>query len=417
MTNRTSDVLVLGGGVIGLACAYFLLEAGRSVTVLEQGTVGCAASHANCGTLTPSHAAPLAMPGTLAMALRWLLKPDAPLRIAPRADPALLRWLLGFAARCNWRDALHATAAKAPLLQRSRLLIEEIVRKESLDCEFAASGTLNVYRDPRAFAEARAVHERLAPFAPLAEVLDEKATLVREPALKPGIAGALFHPGDAQLRPDRYVAELARVVRAKGGTIEESTRIDGILRDGSRVSAVRTSRGDFSGREVVFALGAWSPRFARPLGLRIPIQPGKGYSITYTRPQRCPRIALTLKEPSVCVTAWRSGYRLGSTMEFAGYDTRLNRVRLDALRRGAAQFLHDAEGPAVVEEWYGWRPMTPDDLPVLGRVEGTDNLLMATGHGMLGVTMSAGTGLLVSELACGRPPSIDCAPFAAARFN
>jgi D-amino-acid dehydrogenase len=417
MTNRTSDVLVLGGGVIGLACAYFLLEAGRSVTVLEQDNAGGAASHGNCGTLTPSHAAPLAMPGTLATALRWLFKRDAPLRIAPRLDPALLRWLAAFATRCNWRDALHATAAKAPLLQRSRLLIEEIVRREALDCEFAASGTLNVYRDPRAFAEARAVHERLAPFAPAIEVLDETATLAREPALKAGISGALFHAGDAQLRPDRYVAELARVVRAKGGVIEERTRIDGILREGSRIRAVRTTHGDFSGREIVFALGAWSPQFARPLGLRIPIQPGKGYSITYTRPQRCPRIALTLKEPSVCVTAWGSGYRLGSTMEFAGYDTRLNRVRLDALRRGAAQFLHEPEGPAVIEEWYGWRPMTPDDLPVLGRVDGIDNLLMATGHGMLGVTMSAGTGLLVSELACGRQPSIDCTPFAPARFN
>ena len=417
MTTRTSDVLVLGGGVIGLACAYYLLAAGRSVTVLEQGTAGCAASHGNCGTLTPSHAAPLAMPGTIATALRWLLKPEAPLRIAPRVDPALLRWLLGFAAHCNWRDALHATAAKAPLLQRSRLLIEELVRTEGLDCEFEASGTLNVFRDRSAFEQACGLHERLADFAPPVEVLDEATTLAREPALKRGIAGALFHPGDAQLRPDRYVAELARVVRAKGGVIEERTRIDTILRERGRITRVRTSQGDFGGRDIVFALGAWSPRFARSLGLRIPIQPGKGYSITYTRPVLCPRIPLTLKEPSVCVTAWGSGYRLGSTMEFAGYDTRLNRVRLDALRHGAAQFLHEPEGPAVVEEWYGWRPMTPDDLPVLGRVEGIDNLLMATGHGMLGVTMSAGTGLLVSELACGRSPSLDCTPFAPARFN
>jgi D-amino-acid dehydrogenase len=417
MTTRTSDVLVLGGGVIGLACAYYLLEAGRGVTVLEQGSAGCAASHGNCGTLTPSHAAPLALPGTLGTALRWLLKPDAPLRIQPRWDPSLLRWLLGFAAHCNWRDALRATAAKAPLLQRSRQLIEELVRKENLDCEFEPSGTLNVFRDPAMFEHACALHERLAPFAPPAEVLDAAATLAREPALKPGVAGALFNPGDAQLRPDRYVAELARVVRAKGGLIEERTRITGFTREGTRIAKVATDRGDFSAGEVVLALGAWSPQWARELGLRIPIQPGKGYSITYTRPTRCPRIPLTLKEPSVCVTAWGSGYRLGSTMEFAGYDTQLNRTRLDALRRGAAAFLHEPEGPAVVEEWYGWRPMTPDDLPVLGRAPGVDNLLLATGHGMLGVTMSAATGLLVSEVACGRSPSLDLAPFAAARFT
>ena len=417
MTTRTSDVLVLGGGVIGLACAYYLLEAGRSVTVLEQGTVGCGSSHGNCGTLTPSHAAPLAMPGMIGTALRWLFRPDAPLRIKPRLDPDLLRWLLGFAGRCNWRAFDAALRAKAPLLLRSRALIEELVRKEGLDCEFEALGTLNVFRDAANFEHACALNERLAAVGLHVQVLDGATALSREPALKAGVAGALFHPGDAQLRPDRYAAELARIVRAKGGNIAEGTRVEACVRDGARIARVATTQGDFSGRDIVLALGSWSPRLARTLGLRIPIQPGKGYSITYTRPARCPRIPLTLKEPSVCVTAWGSGYRLGSTMEFAGYDATLNRTRLDALKRGAAAFLHEPEGPVVVEEWYGWRPMTPDDLPVLGRAPGLDNLVLATGHGMLGVTMSAGTGQLVGELVTGRPPSLDLAPFAAARFG
>jgi len=149
----------------------------------------------------------------------------------------------------------------------------------------------------------------------------------------------------------------------------------------------------------------------------VPIQPGKGYSITYSRPALAPRMPLVLKERSVCVTAWSSGYRLGSTMEFAGYDTSLNRTRLDALRRGAAEYLHEPEGPAVVEEWYGWRPMTPDDLPVLGRTPQADNLVLATGHGMLGVSMSAITGFLISEVVTGQPPSLDLAPYNAARFG
>ena len=416
MDDRKTDVLVLGGGVIGLACAYYLLRAGRSVSVLEQGTAGCASSHGNCGTLTPSHAGPLAAPGTIAQALRWLLKPDAPLRIRPRADAALARWLFAFARRCNDRDWTAATRAKTPLLQRSRALIETLVREQHLDCEFEAIGTLNVYRDPANFEKARVLVGRLAEFGVRSDVLDAAATLAREPALKPGVAGALFHPDDASLRPDRYVAELARIVRAAGGRIEEGVRVDGFVTDGSRIAQVVASNGRHAGREVVLALGAWSPRLARNLGLRIPIQPGKGYSITYTRPARCPRLPLTLKEPSVCVTAWGSGYRLGSTMEFAGYDERLDRVRLDALRRGAAGFLFEPEGPEVVEEWYGWRPMIPDDLPVIGRARGIDNLILATGHGMLGVTMSAGTGELVAEIATGRPASLDIAPFAASRF-
>ena len=184
------------------------------------------------------------------------------------------------------------------------------------------------------------------------------------------------------------------LVRAKGGAIEEGTRIESIEREGARIARVRTSRGDFSGREVVLALGAWSPMLARQLGLRSADPARQGLFDHLHAPAARPRMPLVLKERSVCVTAWSSGYRLGSTMEFAGYDTSLNRTRLDALRRGAAEYLHEPEGPDVVEEWYGWRPMTPDDLPMLGRAPGVDNLVLATGHGMLGVSMSAISGLL-----------------------
>lgn len=417
MNGKQADVLVLGGGAIGLACALTLLEAGRSVTVLDQGRVGGGSSHGNCGTLTPSHAMPLAQPGMVATALRWLMKPDAPLRIKPGFDPALWRWLLGFAAHCNLRDCLRATAAKAPLLVRSRQLIEALVRERGLDCEFDALGTLYVFRDPRGFEHLRQEVAVLAEYGIAAEPMDGATTLAYEPALKPGVAGSVLFPGDGQLRPDRYVAELARLVRESGGTIVEGTRIDGLVRDGGRIVSVATDAGAYEARDIVYALGAWSPAFAKPLGVRIPIQPGKGYSITYTRPERCPRIPLSLKEPSVCVTAWGSGYRLGSTMEFAGYDTRLNRTRLDALRRGAAEFLHEPEGASMVEEWYGWRPMTPDDLPLLGRVPEVSNVVMATGHGMLGISLSAVTAQIVGDVVTGAPPSFDLAPFSPARFG
>ena len=410
------DVLILGGGVIGLACAYYLLEAGRGVTVLEQGTAGCGSSHGNCGTLTPSHATPLAMPGVIGPALRTLFDPDAPLRIAPRFDPRLWKWLFGFARRCNWNDFRAATRAKAPLLLESRRLIEALIAKESLDCEFESSGTLYVFRNEAEFERSRWLPQALGEIGLPIETLEGAAVDAMEPALKPGAAGGYFNPGDAHLRPNRYVEGLAALVRKKGGTIEEGARIESVAREGTRIVRVATGRGDFSGREVVLALGAWSPTLARQVGLDLPIQPGKGYSITYERPKLAPRIPLVLKERSVCVTAWSSGYRLGSTMEFAGYDTSLNRTRLEALRRGAAEYLHEPEGPAVVEEWYGWRPMTPDDLPMLGRAPGIENLVLATGHGMLGVSMSAITGLLVSEVVTGRPPSLDLAPYLVSRF-
>jgi D-amino-acid dehydrogenase len=416
MNEGDADVLILGGGVIGLACAHYLLAEGRSVRLLELGTVGGGASWGNCGTLTPSHAPPLAAPGMVGQALRWMLSPSAPLYIKPRWDPALMRWLLAVAGRCNARDWRASGLAKGALLRYSRALVEDLVSGQNLDCGFEAGGFHYVFRSARALHRQQRDLPLLAELGIEARVLDGAALAADEPALKPGMAGALFFPGDAQLRPDRYTAELARIVRAAGGVIEEGVRVTGLERGRHGIEAVQTSEGRRRAGKVLVAMGAWSPEFARMIRLPIPIQPGKGYSITYDRPALAPRRPLVLKERSVCVTAWDDGFRLGSTMEFSGYDDRLNRTRLDALERGAAEYLHEPVGPVKRQEWCGWRPMTTDDLPLLGRVPGHNNLWLATGHGMMGVGMSAGTGRLVADLMLGREPALDPAPYAPARF-
>ncbi|WP_176693125.1 NAD(P)/FAD-dependent oxidoreductase [Arenimonas terrae] len=416
MNEGDADVLILGGGVIGLACAHYLLAEGRSVRLLELGTVGGGASWGNCGTLTPSHAPPLAAPGMVGQALRWMLSPSAPLYIKPRWDPTLMRWLLTVAGRCNARDWRASGLAKGALLRYSRALVEELVTGQGLDCGFEAGGFHYVFRSERALRRQQRDLPLLAELGIEARLLDGAALAADEPALKPGMAGALFFPGDAQLRPDRYTAELARIVRAAGGVIEEGVRVTGLERGRHGIEAVQTSEGRRRAGRVLVAMGAWSPEFARMIRLPIPIQPGKGYSITYDRPGLAPRRPLVLKERSVCVTAWEDGFRLGSTMEFSGYDDRLNRTRLDALERGAGEYLHEPVGPVKRHEWCGWRPMTTDDLPLLGRAPGHNNLWLATGHGMMGVGMSAGTGRLVADLMLGREPAVDPAPYAPARF-
>ena len=419
--SSSTDVLIVGGGVIGLACAYYLLQSGRGVTVLDRGPIGSGSSHANCGTLTPSHAPPLAAPGMIGKALGWMLRPDAPLYIAPRFDPALWRWLWRFARRCNQRDWLQAAQDKAALLHASRTLIETLVRDEQLDCEFAADGVLYAFRDSRVFEETIADRDALADLGIPSEVWDAATLRMREPALRDDMVGGMWLPGDASLRPDRYVAELARIVHAAGGTIIENCAVTGFRRDGARITAVATTQAEIapheiSARDIILATGAWSPSFAKQLGIALPIQPGKGYSITYDAPALMPRRPLLLKERSVCVTAWGSGFRLGSTMEFSGYDERLNRKRLDALERASCEYLREPVGTVKREEWFGWRPMTWDDLPILGRAPDCENLWLATGHGMLGVSMSAITGLLLSELITGHAPSLDMAPYSAQRF-
>ncbi|MGN6314031.1 MAG: NAD(P)/FAD-dependent oxidoreductase [Rhodanobacteraceae bacterium] len=417
MNSPKDDVLILGGGVIGLACALALRRAGASVRVLEQAAPGHGASHGNCGTLTPSHAIPLSVPGVRWKALRWMAKRDAPLYINPRPDPERWRWLLAFARRCRTDLARHSALARCAILQRSHALLPQWLAEEGIDCDYARHGTLYAFREARVLQAERADVEWLHELGLTAEVLDAQAVLAMEPALKPGVVGGVRHPDDAQLRPDKWVAGLARRVFERGGVIETEAQIEGFDCANGRINAVRTSRGTFAGERIVFALGAWSPRVARQLGMRLPMQPGKGYSITTSRPDPCPRTALVLREAGVCVTAWASGFRLGSTMEFSGYDTTLNRTRLDALRRGARAYLHAPFGDQLQEEWWGWRPMCVDEVPLIGPSTRWSNLLLATGHGMLGVSMSAATGELIAAQVAGIRTAIDPAPFAPSRFG
>jgi D-amino-acid dehydrogenase len=418
MDRSRSDVLIMGGGVIGLACALYLLKAGASVRVLEQGLPGNGSSHGNCGTITPSHAAPLTMPGMVGTALRSLLRRDAPLYVNPRPDAARARWLLGFARHCNWRDFQRAGEARGAMLARSRVLLEELVQSDGLACEFEAVGELYVYREARRLREDRPHVDLLRSIGMDVRELDGDEALALEPCLREGVAGALLHPDDARLRPDRYVAELARRVRELGGAIETGARVDEFVFDGERISHVRTTGGVFSGDRVVMALGAWSPLVGKLLGIRLPMQPGKGYSLTWERPpEQPPRHSLVLREAAVCVTPWRSGYRLGSTMEFSGFAEGLNDVRLEALRRGAAAYLREPEGRGDAQPWWGWRPMSVDEVPIVGPSTRWSNLAYATAHGMLGISMSAATGELLASLLAGPAPVLDPSPYAPARFG
>lgn len=414
-TAPRDDVLILGGGVIGLSCALALLRAGRGVTIVEQNTIGSGSSHGNCGTITPSHL-PLNAPGTIEKALKWLLQADAPLRIAPTLDLTRLAWLLRFAGQCTPERYAATARTKLALLQASRARLSTLINDEGLDCEFVDSGTMYVWHSAAGFDAAEAEYRMLRRLGVAIERFDGASARAQEPALNDRIVGGHWHPDDARLRPDRYVAELRRRVVELGGIIVEHAEVTGFRGDGQRLTGVETTRGDYTAAHFVYALGAWSPRLGRALGLRLPIQPGKGYSITYSRPAQPPTIPLVLKERSVCVTSWASGYRLGSTMEFAGYDTTLNRTRLDALTRGAAEYLREPLGPAVEEEWYGWRPMTWDDLPIIGPAPGLQNLTLATGHGMLGVSLSAITGALVAAEVTGNEAPLDPAPYLPRRF-
>jgi D-amino-acid dehydrogenase len=415
--SATGHVIVVGGGVIGAACAYYLSKAGGRVTILDKGEFGKGCSHANCGFVCPSHVLPLATPGAVGRTIKALLAKDSPFYIKPRLAPSLWSWLLHFARRCNVRDMMESARAIQALLNSSRVLFDELIREEALDCEWETRGLLFVFRTPEAMEDYAETDKLLREsFGVGAKRYDGEAVTNLEPALKPGLAGGWLHETDAHLRPDRLMAEWRRVLQGRGVTIREHCEVHAIERDPGRARAVVTTQGLASADTFVFATGAWTPLLSKHLGCKIPIQPGKGYSITMPRPARCPIYPLIFEEHRVAATPMRTGYRLGSTMEFAGYDTSLQRERLSLLKDGASPYLHEPFREPVVERWYGWRPMTYDSKPIIDRSPKFDNVWIAAGHNMLGLSMATATGKLVAELLSGERPHLDVQPYSVARF-
>lgn len=411
-------VIVVGGGVIGACCAYYLTKSGRPVTILDRGEFGRGCSHANCGFVCPSHVLPLAAPGAVRSALATLVQGNSPLKIRPATVLANLGWFSGFARRCNARDMLAAGRAIQALLDSSRDLFEDLIRDESIACEWEAKGLLFVFRSQKASEHYAATDDLLREqFGLRSRRFDANELIDFEPALKPGCDGGVLYESDAHLRPDRLMAELRRVLTGLGVEIREHCEATGFVRDGTTARALRTASGDIAGDHFIIATGAWTPLLNRELGCRVPIQPGKGYSITMPRPAIYPSYPLIFEEHRVAVTPFQSGYRLGSTMEFAGYETTLNRSRLSILTDAAKLYLREPLAEPVQQEWWGWRPMTYDGLPVIDRSPAMANVLIAAGHNMLGLSMAPATGKLVAEMLVGEKPHIEPLPYRLGRFG
>ena len=403
--------------MIGCASAYYLVRQGWSVTLLERQHIGSGASHGNCGYVCPSHAMPLSGPGVVAHTLPSLFKRGSPLAIPPRFDPALWKWLIQFSRQCTNDRMMHAARGRNALLASSMNLYRGIVREESIDCEWTDNGLLLVYKSQKEFDSYRATANLLKQeFGIEAVRYCGKEVKELEPALKSGMAGGWHFPGDAHVRPDKMLAGLKRAIEQRGGVIRENVEVLSIHTEAGRVVAVETSTGPLTADLTVLATGAEAPQFAKAIGCRLPIQPGKGYSLTMASLSRPPRIPMIFEEHHVAVTPLESAFRVGSTMEFTGYDRSLNAKRLALLRKSAAEHLAEPLPEKVDEEWAGWRPMSVDGLPCIGRAPGASNLIVAAGNGMIGLATAPATGKLVAEIASDVTPHLDAEPYSLSRF-
>ena len=395
---------VVGGGVIGLATAWYLRKEGAEPFVVEAGAAGGGCSRENLGWVCPSISTPLPTPGLTWKSLAWALRRDGPLNLRPAALPGLLPWLLRFRSHCNRADWERGVRKLAELNARTMELYDGLA-DDGVDFEISRSGLLLAFRERDGAEERRAQLAAVAAAgASVWREVDRDEVYELEPMLRPGFVRGFLVETDRHVRPETLTAGLAAALRERGVEIVEGTTVAGFREEGRRVTALRTTAGDLGVDAVVLAAGASTRALARKLGWRIPLTAGKGYSVTIERPANQLRRPLYLGDARVGLTPFVGALRFGGTMELSGVNERLDGARVRALRRAVGRDLDIPEARDGGREWVGMRPMVPDTLPVVGRVPSRENVFVNTGHQMLGVTLALGCGRVVggSELRPGQ---------------
>ena len=393
-------VIVVGGGVIGVCCAYFLAKAGADVTLVERDEIGGGASFGNAGTIAAGHP-PLNKPGRIRRSILELLNPKSPLYIPVRWDPGLLRWLWTFRTFCTEHHLAASMDALAPLGHASLDLFDALIESEGLDCNYERRGYYEICRTKRGLAEVTRDAAMMRPhgFHPREMHGDELREV--EPAILEGVTGGIYFPEAATCDPHRFVLELAdRSVRL-GARIETGRGVSEILSSGSAAKGVRLEDGEsVEADAVVLATGAYSAVLTKKFGLHLPVRAGKGYHRDLEPAeggQDALSIACVLAETSVFCTPMPGFTRLAGTLEFSGVNHRMRPRRLKQLTAAAEVYLDGVSNAVIRSEWCGLRPCTPDGIPYVGPVPGQSGLFVANGHAMLGLTLGPVTGKLMEE--------------------
>jgi len=414
------DVLVVGGGPVGACAAQALAADGASVTLIEKEADVCppvSGAHANCGLLVPSDVTPLAAPGALGRGLRWMLDDSSPFYIAPRPSRALLRWLWLYRGAATPSRARAAAPVLRALHAASAELHDELATDGGERWLFHHDGIVQAYEAPTAMDEAKEEAEVARGFGVRADVLSPAEVCARFPGVRGELAGALFFPDDGHMDPALFTRAIADRAAASGAEMRRGTEAIALEPAGTGAVKVVTTRGDFVADQVVLAAGAWTPALAKGLGLALPVEPAKGYSVDVDRPADFPDLPLYLGDAHCVLTPLGDSLRLGSTLELSGWDMTIRRRRVAGLRRAAERVMGSPSDGPVRQIWRGPRPVTPDGLPVIGRVPRRERVILATGHCMLGLSLGPVTGKLVAELAGGRPASLDLTPLSPVRFG
>lgn len=422
LLNRMQDqkeVVIIGAGVVGLCTAYYCAQRGLKVAVVDRAPRqrdGC--SFGNAGMIVPSHFVPLAAPGMITLGLKWMLNPESPFHIQPRLSTSLMKWGLEF---CRAATASQVNRA-APVLRDLSLLSRQCYEQLPLDLGLVKKGLLMLCKESHTLEEEAQTAKRAQELGIPAQVLNEKETAALDPEVTMDVVGSVFFPLDCHLSPARLMQTLeqaldrAGVERLYDCSVERwESRSD---RKPSQITAIETSKGRLQADEFVVAAGIWSESLAKQLQLSLPMQAGKGYSLTLSKPRQLPQLCSICTEARLAVTPMDGALRVGGTMELAGIDTRVNPRRVRGIVRSFPQYFPEFQEADFdgIEPWSGLRPVPPDGMPYLGRTSRWSNLTLATGHAMMGLSLAPGTGKTVADIITGEKPAVDLTLFSPDRF-
>ncbi|MEO5712790.1 MAG: FAD-dependent oxidoreductase [Luteolibacter sp.] len=402
---KTDQVVIVGGGVIGLCSAYYALKRGFSVTVIEREAAGgdnC--SMGNAGMIVPSHFTPLAAPGMISKGLRWMFNPESPFYVRPRVNLDLMRW--------GWLFYRHSTerhvAASRELLRdlnlESRRLFAEL--SDEGDYGLAKRGLLMLCKTAKGLDEEAEVSHAANEIGLKSQVIDAAGAAKLDPAITMDVTGAVYFPEDCHLDPARFMAAMRQRVSDLGGVFESGVEIDGIETKNGQVVSVSENGRKFEGKQFVLAGGSWTPKLLDLIGVKLPLQAGKGYSLTMPSPPELPQLCSIFAEAKVAITPMGNSLRFGGTMEVGGLDLSINPARVRGIVKSVQAYFpkfsdRDFDG---IKPWAGLRPVSPDGIPYLGNVRGPSNLIAASGHAMMGLSLAPVSGRLVADLLAGDPP-------------
>ena len=407
---------IIGGGVIGLTSAYHLLQAGHDVTVIDAQTLGAGASHGNAGWVVPAESGPVPGPGLLLKAAKWMLRSDSPLYVQPSLQPEFVRFMFAMARHCNARDYRQGLRDNLALGERTMQLFDTY-EQDGIEFEMHREGLVVAFADPHALEHHEKNFDVLTAAGLDPQVLTPTEVAALEPSLSADkIVGGISFPHERHLRPDLLVAGLAKRCTELGCHFLTHAPVTGFRRVDDRVTGVHTGAGPVEADAYLVAAGTASAQVGEMLGVRLPVWPGRGYSVDFA-PSVPVRRMISLADIKVVITPMNDWVRLSGTMEFTNRAAAVSSARVEAIKRAPSGYLTEWEDVKPMSRpWVGNRPMTPDGLPILGAIPGTENAYVATGHGMLGVTLGPVSGELMARYMTERAMPNVLRPFRAERF-